>query len=170
MIKRIIVFTIIIIMTILIASCSNYSKNYKYTIIKSKIESFVKDFDVNKNKSPKNEVELNEYSSEGGIVIGYYKGNNIKYIESIIYGEMGKTFYDIYFIDNTLTYFIKTDIKYDKPIYEDDFKIIEEKIKKYVILEEGLLEFNEMSETLNDVDKASIIIDAIEIFKESLKN
>ena len=146
----------------IIVSCTNEAIQYDYSYGNKQINTYMQSLEANKNKYFKKEVDLNENSSQGAVAIGYFENNNLKIIESTIFGETGKKIFDVYFINEHLTYLVEVEIRYDKTIYETDFKIIEENIINYVLFEgKELFRYNKEFKTLEEVKDKSKYIDIL---------
>lgn len=60
-----------------------------------------------------------EESAEGGRIIGYYNGKELKFIKGSYFGETGKTEMEYYF-DNGVVFFVfEKKYNYNRPIYWD---------------------------------------------------
>ncbi len=158
---------LLVFMIMINVSCSNEPKPNSFNEVEEKINNYNNVFDV--NKFNKKEVNLNELSSQGGTVIGYYEDTKLKYMITTFFGETGKKLYYYYFIDESLTYFEEIDIKYDKPIYEEGSKILRETIKKYIVLNDKLFEYKEKTRELQNIKGASNYLDILNRAKEALK-
>lgn len=168
MVKKFVCFMIIVI-TMLNVSCETNTSSLKYSSAKETIDTFLQNFETNKSKYQLKQAELIDISSQGGMVIGYYEDGKLKYIESAIFGETGKILYDIYFINNSLVYFIETDIKYDKTIYDEDFKIMEKNVKEYIINNDTMYQYNEKLILLDEGIKSKYV-NTLNDFKKILLN
>lgn len=67
--------------------------------------------------------DLNGMSAEGGEVTGYYGKTGLVKLQAILYGEMGKAEIEAYFDQAKLFFYYKKETQYDKPIYEQGFKV-----------------------------------------------
>jgi hypothetical protein len=56
-------------------------------------------------------------TTEGGIVIGYFSGHQIKKISTIYYGETGKVSKEYYFYNKELIFYYSFEKHYQNPIY-----------------------------------------------------
>lgn len=168
MAKRL-VGTILMLVIILIVSCSDKTTSYSYDEIKNQIENFTQDLKENKDNYQVKEVDLYDVSSQGGMIVGYYHDKELRHIEVGIFGEMGRVLYDVYYINEGLIYLIKVDIEYDKPVYEDDFKVLEENIDEYIIISNKIFEYDKELKTVSD-ETASEYKVLIEDFEEMLEN
>lgn len=92
-----------------------------------------KEIDKNLNVYHKLEFEIMGYTTEGGNLIGYYEGYGLKKVIGEFFGETGNKKTSYYFKEGILIYIIEIEQLYDKPIYEGDVKVINEKIIKYYI-------------------------------------
>ena len=63
------------------------------------------------------------YSSEGGVIIFYYKNKELKKISLNIFGEMGQSATKYYLNNDHLIAIKKESIKYNQPFYMKGFKI-----------------------------------------------
>jgi hypothetical protein len=160
-----------LIITVVMLSISYGLKScyFTYNSAKGTVETFLQDFNTNKNKYQIKYAELNDLSSQGGLLNGYYEDENLKYIESSIFGETGKILYDIYFINNSLVYFVETHVKYDKTIYDEDFKVLEQNVREYLIKNDKIYQYNETL-TLLDNDDIYKYLKVLNDFKKILSN
>ena len=124
-------------------SCSNVGLNTnKITMINKDINMALENFNNVKENLKTLEIELNDISSQGGNLIAKYDNkNHIKYIESNIYGELGKIFYEYYIINKNVVYIIEDKIQYNKSIYEKDFQTESEQINKYIIYQNNIYKY-----------------------------
>ena len=65
-------------------------------------------------------VEIWDESTEGGQGTAYYDNGNLKLIEVIWFGEMGKNQIEYYFNDGELIFAFDQDFDYNRPIYWDE--------------------------------------------------
>ncbi len=82
------------------------------------------------------DVKINEYqkiektvfgrSSEGGQVVGYFKGGDLVKVTAEFFGEMGKGQTYFYFDEKTPFFIISSDSYYSHPIYEKEPRRISE--------------------------------------------
>lgn len=133
-------YLVIFLLTIGLFSCSENKSTdtYKETKTEVKINSTINDFDLldnflaNKRKFSTDTFEMLEYSANGGELIVYHN-NEHDYIvlDFLLYGETGKLNYTYWTDRNFKIKFVKTvDYIYDKPFYEEDFKI--DSVTKYI--------------------------------------
>ena len=62
-------------------------------------------------------IEIWEESTEGGKTTAYYDNGDLKLIEVVWFGEMGKRQIDYYFWNGILIYVFDLDFEYNRPIY-----------------------------------------------------
>lgn len=82
-------------------------------------------FENSKNEFTKDTFELNGISTEGGELIVYHSSKkDYLVLDFFIYGETGKL-NNIYWTDNEfkLKFVRNAEFKYDKPLYEEGYKI-----------------------------------------------
>jgi hypothetical protein len=82
-------------------------------------------FENSKNEFNKDTFELNGNSTEGGELIVYHSSKkNYLVLDFFLYGETGKL-NNTYWTDNEfrLKFVRNTEFKYDKPFYEEGYKI-----------------------------------------------
>ncbi|MFW5872718.1 MAG: hypothetical protein ACOCVN_01905 [bacterium] len=89
------------------------------------------------------EKKLNSFSTEGSRVIGYYnRKGDLRKADLFFYGEMGKKKEEYYYRNNKPIIIIQRFFIYDKPIYIDGSKIIEEEEYKYYFYRGKTIEIN----------------------------
>ncbi len=131
----------------------NAPYNGDFDSIESYVEKQVQDSRENRSNYTVKRGDYNA-STEGGTIEGYYSDNSLKYIEVHIYGEMGRVSYNIYYIDESLKYFVKTSVQYDSPIGVDGGSdVVEEKREKYLIINDKIYEFTSDMKMLSDSDE-----------------
>jgi hypothetical protein len=113
------------ILTLLMISLSVFSYGQN-TVDTAKI-NFIKTqyADINKNLKSYKRIEKTDTAetTEGNEVLLYYKGNEIKKIAAIYYGETGKALQEYYFYDKKLIFCYFADYRYDIPIYVNNGKV-----------------------------------------------
>jgi|LSQX01.1.fsa_nt_gb hypothetical protein len=140
-----------------------------FNSIEHDIQTYMHDFNEYRGNYV---VKQGDYfvSAEGGTIEGYYDNGSLKYIEVNIYGEMGRKCYNIYYIDELMTYFIETVIQYDNPIYyEDGYNIIKETKEEYIVIDGKVCKYSNVLETLSDTDGAEYKM-LIKDFEKVLEN
>src|SRR5690606_37119734 len=147
----------ILLLTIGLFSCVDNKKTDSNTDTKPEIEtdSEINDFDLlenfrsNKRKFNSDTLEILDHSTDGGELIVYHD-NEFDYVvmDFWLYGETGKLNYTYWTDNNFKPRFVKkTDYEYDKPYYEEGFKI--DSITKY-------LTYSQPNYRLFDSDKKEI--------------
>ncbi len=167
--RKVFLISMVFLIIVISISCSKNDNLSTFDSIKKNVNAYVQYCKENKDIFQTKEVGFNDISSEGGIINGYYFDNQQKYIKVGIFGEMGKKLYYIYFVNELLTYFVITDIQYDKPIYEEDFKVLEEDTNEYVIIKGKMFKYEIKLEPLDGVAEYEYKL-LIEGFKEALKD
>ena len=61
-----------------------------------------------------------EESAEGGEIIGYYGGKDLKFIECVYFGETGRREIEYYFTNRQLFFVFEKHYTYNRPIYWDE--------------------------------------------------
>ena len=61
--------------------------------------------------------------------------------ECLIYGELGKIFYEYYIINKNVVYIIEDKIQYNKSTYEEDFQTESEQTNKYIIYKNNIYKY-----------------------------
>ena len=124
---------LIILLTIGLYSCVENKETDSNTKSKPKIETsseiidfdLLKDFESNKTKFNSDTFEILDHSTDGGELIVFHD-NLFDYlvIDFWLYGETGKLNYT-YWTDNDFQIKIvkKVNYEYDKPYYEEGFKV-----------------------------------------------
>ena len=131
----------------------NISYSNDFDSIKQYVEAQVRNFRENRNNYMVKQGDYN-VSTEGGTIEGHYSNDSLKYIEVHIYGEMGRVSYNIYYIDESLKYFVKTSVQYDSPIgIGGGSDIVEEKREEYLIINGRIYEYTSDLKTLSDTDE-----------------
>lgn len=143
-----------------------YQKNG--SLIKTKIDSYIKNIEENKKNYKKVQTDLKVQSTEGGMVVAYYENEILRYISSSVFGELSQWNYKIYFIDESLTYFVETKEKYNKPFYMEGSKVVQVKEKPLVILENKWYKFCGENEMLTEQKKMTRYESIFKNIKESL--
>jgi len=116
---------------------------------KDNITLFFRDYYENNNNYAKKESDILGLSSEGGIVEGFFDGNELRRLRLSLLGSMGRAEYDYYLIDSQTIYVISKVFEYDRPFFEnpsilreysEEFFIIGGSVKKYSLEVNDLLE------------------------------
>jgi len=120
---------ITIFLFLCIFSCVEQKKKEKNTVENTTISKsnfdLIENFETNKTKFNTDTFELNEHSTDGGELIVFHSCKmNYLVLDFWLYGETGKLNYT-YWTDKEFKFkFIKqVKYEYDKPYYEDNFKI-----------------------------------------------
>ncbi len=114
----------IVIFYLFIDSCFSQSSKIDFDFLDDKISSYVDNYQEAITSSKESSIP-SSYSPEGGIIFEDYDSRNkILVLDAYLFFETGKINYKNYFIDEGINYFVKTTMKYDKPIYYPDSKII----------------------------------------------
>ena len=117
------------------------------------INDFMNDFKDSKEEYLIKEAPLDDMSTQGGEIKGYYIDNKLKYIDINIFGETGKIVYEIAYLNDTVVYFTKNEITYDKPIYFPDFTVQNEIISNYILYNKHIFEYNkELKQVSDDIE------------------
>jgi len=84
------------------------------------IKKNIIDIDSNIFKYKKEERNIEDESTEGGIIIKYFLDGVLIKVEKQLLFEGGSVFYDIYFSENNLIYYKYSEHHYNVPVYVDD--------------------------------------------------
>ena len=124
---------IILLLTIGLFSCVENKETDLNTQPESKIETsseitafdFLKDFGSNKTQFNSDTIEILDHSTDGGELIVYHD-NEFDYVvmDFWLFGETGKLNYT-YWTDSDfqIKFVKKVNYEYDKPYYEEGFKV-----------------------------------------------
>ncbi|NBG65418.1 hypothetical protein [Acidiluteibacter ferrifornacis] len=124
---------LILLLTIGLFSCVKNKETDSNTQPEPEIETsseisdfdLLKDFESNKTKFNSDTLEILDHSTDGGELIVYHD-NEFNYVvmDFWLYGETGKLNYT-YWTDNDFQFkFVKkVNYEYDKPYYEEGFKV-----------------------------------------------
>lgn len=140
-----------------------------FASIEQFVERHVQDFKDSIEQYKVRQANYNVQSGRGSIE-GYYSDDMLKYVEVHIYGEMERTTYNIYHINESLCYFAETSVKYDGPIdNEGGYNIVDETRKEYLIIEGRIHEYTDDLKPLSDED-AAVYTKKFGEFEKALKN
>ncbi|MBC7806530.1 MAG: hypothetical protein H7145_10305 [Akkermansiaceae bacterium] len=64
----------------------------------------------------KKERDLSGFSAEGGTLIGFYSGSELRKMVATYYGESGRTITELYLADGALIFALSTDLRYVRPL------------------------------------------------------
>ncbi|NLK87495.1 MAG: hypothetical protein GX279_08400 [Clostridiaceae bacterium] len=146
---------------------SSYSNDFDS--IKQYVETHVQDFRENRENYIMRQADY-DVSTEGGTIEGYYSGDVLKYVETHIYGEMGRLSYNVYYIDDSLKYFVETTVQYDNPINnESSSNVISETREEYLIINGRIHEYTSDLKILSETDEANYT-ELFRVFEQKLKN
>ena len=67
----------------------------------------------------KKERDLSGFSTEGGTLIGFYSGKELRKMVATYYGESGRTIQEFYLADGTLFFVLSTELRYTRPLTFD---------------------------------------------------
>lgn len=109
-------------------------------------------------------VNIFEEISEGGIIKGVYKNDELIQISSVYYGSLGKNEYLIYF-DDDVVLVNKYSFEYDAPISADDTLISSSQLEQYVLIDDQVYLSNE--EDMQPIDNNELF-DVVNEMKEQL--
>jgi hypothetical protein len=124
---------LILLLTIGLFSCVENKETDSNTQPEPKIETsseitafdYLKDFESNKTKFNSDTLEILDHSTDGGELIVYHE-NEFDYVvmDFWLFGETGKLNYT-YWTDNDfqIKFVKKVNYEYDKPYYEEGFKV-----------------------------------------------
>jgi len=113
----------------------------KTTIVKNVIKpEYIDSLIVNEHPYVKKEFNLNDYSSEGGIVQSYSneRGYLVK-IKATYFGHSGKSEWDYYFQNDSLFFVDKKEYRYKKSLSNNAEAVIDSIIESKYFLERGSL-------------------------------
>lgn len=121
------------------------------------------------------EKDILGQSTEGGVMIAYYDNSDLKKITTTYYGEMGKSITEYYFNQNGLFFAFRSDFFYNKPIYEEGFKVASVEENRYYFykhtlfkwLDKNIKSVNPDTKKYQQEDK--YFIENIENFKKVLE-
>ena len=81
-----------------------------------------------------NETEVLEESLEGGTAVGYFEGNTMRKADCWLFGETAKMHVEGYFEADSLRFVRVSRFVYDKPFYEEGFKVVNQMVWKHYYL------------------------------------
>ena len=146
--KYISIFIIFII--IFISACELKNKESLFFEINHEINLYFREYFDKNIDYIKKECDINNLSTEGGLVEGYFEGGSLKYMKLSLFGEMGKTENNFYIINNKKVYAIVNTFEYDKPIYEFP-EIIKDYKNEFYIIDNKIMEYNI---NINDIQES----------------
>lgn len=149
---------------------SKITRNESFSNVEEQVNSYVTEFNAKKHSYTKTDADVNQLSTEGGTVTGYFNGTRLMLMESIICGETGQKKYDVYYIHDDLSYLSIIEMGYDKPITEPDSKIVSEAKTEYVIMNNKLKLYDKKSKKIIEVKNSQDLIEMIDAFRDSLRN
>lgn len=158
---------IICMLIISLTACTSANKDYEFELIQAKVDNYTNSLDI--SSCLKKEAEVWGWSTEGGTVTGYFDDSSLKYFEGSLFGELQQTKYEVSYIDDSLIHISLTEITYDKPIYEKNFKITEEKVNEYIILDDNEFEYKPELKQLSKVSEELNLNNILTNFEELLK-
>lgn len=87
------------------------------------------------------------FSSQGGTVEGYFKDEKLKRMTMLLYGEMGKSEYNCYIIDDNNAYIIITNYEYDKP-FDEKPEIKNQYMEEYYIINNEVMIYSNQKQNV----------------------
>lgn len=107
----------------------------------NKIKLDFKKINANQKHYKKKNRDIFGLSAEGGEAISYYNGVELKKIQCVLFGEMGKAETDYYFNNNQLFFVYKKSYLYDKPMNIKNFKIKKMEENRYYINDKSIIKW-----------------------------
>lgn len=140
-----------------------------FVSIRQYIDKQVRDFRENREQYKVRQADY-KLLSEGGTIEGYYSGDKLKYVEVLVQGETVRISYNVYYIDESVVYFVETSVKYDSPISDENGSdIVGETRNEYLIINGRIHEYTSDMKMLNDEDTADYTA-KLRDFERTLKN
>jgi hypothetical protein len=99
-------------------SCSLFTKAQKKDTFKEIKTAYVK-ITSNKESYLQKNVDVDEFSTEGGYATAYLQNGEVKLIEVGSAFETGKSFLNLYYKQNELFFVLQTEHRYNRPFYYD---------------------------------------------------
>lgn len=148
-----IVLTLICFFILCLSACSSDStkKQTNFEKINDEVTTYFHEYYNDNNNYTKKSSDIFGLSSEGSLVEGYFKDNALKLISLTSYGDLGKSEYDYYIINEKTVYAVLTIYEYDKNITENP-NIKKDYAKEYFIINNDVMNY---SMEKNDIIKSS---------------
>jgi hypothetical protein len=127
---------------------SNINKKlFSYTIdtIISNQINFIKqksiEINTNLNSFKKIDKDISDESTEGGDIIKYYDGLEIKKITETFYGEMGKSNEEFYYHNGQLIFYYSVKENYNMPMYMKGSRVTSKVETRYYFLNNRIIKY-----------------------------
>lgn len=159
-------FILFVLMFVLLTGCNVKEGQTTFKSLQSKIDNYLTSFDVSSYE--KKHINFIDMSTEGGNLFGYLENQEVRYIEANLYGVSQDNHYEIFFIDEAMTYFTVLTSVYNKPIDEAGSSIESETLIEYLLVDGKLALYDTSMETLTEIEDSSGLKSMINDFRELL--
>jgi len=158
---------ILMISLVLITGCSVKEGFTTFGALQNKIDNYLISIDVSDATKIEKIIKLPLYGE--GSLIGYKNTDKLVYLFANLIDEAYGNSYEVFYIDDSLTYIVYIATKYEENSNSENSNIFQEEIIEYIVLDGKIAVFNTQDNVLEDIEDTQNLVELIKLLESKLK-